>query len=304
VITTLYHIPVGAWGYAALLCGFVGLIALLSGFYSFSKRYRQLIKIKASIGIEMNQLPKPRNGIEECYHLLLEVLFLEKKALVTQMDQERKNTQEYYTVWVHQIKTPIAAMRLLLQKREDEQSTAIRTELFEIEQYVEMVLTYLRMQSASTDYIIGEFNLDIMIRQAVRKYAPLFIRKKLKLNFQETNTKVLTDKKWLLFVIEQILSNALKYTQEGEITIKMVGDQKTLAISDTGIGIAREDLPRIFEQGFTGYNGRWQEGKSTGIGLYLSRQILKKLSHKITIHSESGKGTIVYIQLDNWKSFL
>lgn len=304
VIISLYHIPLDAWGYAALLCGSVGMITVFSGFYLFCRRYYQLVNIKSTIGIETDHLPKPRNGVEECYEELLKMLFKEKKDLLAQMDQERRNTREYYTVWVHQIKTPIAAMRLLLQQQEDAQSTAIRTELFEIEQYVEMVLTYLRMQSASTDYIIGEFDLDPMIRQAVRKYAPLFIRKKLRLHFQETNIKVLTDKKWLVFVIEQILSNALKYTQVGEITIKLVDDHKTLAIMDTGIGIAGEDLPRIFEQGFTGYNGRWQEGKSTGIGLYLSRQILKKLSHEITIQSEPQKGTIVYIQLENWKEYL
>lgn len=161
-----------------------------------------------------------------------------------------------------------------------------------------MVLQYLRLDSSSTDFVLKKYRLEDIVKQAVRKYAKIFIRKKISLNLQELDCEVLTDEKWLVFVVEQLLSNALKYTNKGSISIYMEPQGgKTLVIEDTGIGIAAEDLPRVFEKGFTGYNGR-ADKKSTGIGLYLCKRILCKLSHTITIESTVGKGTSVKINLD------
>ena len=159
-----------------------------------------------------------------------------------------------------------------------------------------MVLTYLRLDSGSTDYVLKKYDLDDIIRQAVRKYASQFIRKKIRLIYEPLSCEVLTDEKWLLFVIEQVLSNALKYTRSGEISITLEVP-KTLCIRDTGIGIAPEDLPRIFENGFTGYNGR-SDKKASGIGLYLCRKICSRLNHKIIITSKVDVGTEVRIDLD------
>lgn len=146
--------------------------------------------------------------------------------------------------------------------------------------------------------VFARYDLDALIRQAVRKYAPLFIRRKIILSYEPVHCEVLTDEKWLVFVLEQILSNALKYTKSGSIHIYLSPDApKTLVIEDTGIGIAPEDLPRIFEKGYTGCNGR-ADKRSTGIGLYLCRQIMEKLSHTIRIESEMGVGTKVYLGLD------
>lgn len=203
---------------------------------------------------------------------------------------------EYYTIWVHQIKTPIAAMRLQLQGEDSDSSRELLEELQRIEQYVEMVLTYLRLDSGSTDYVLKKYDLDDIIRQAVRKYASQFIRKKIRLTYEPLSCEVLTDEKWLLFVIEQVLSNALKYTRSGEISITLEAP-KTLCIRDTGIGIAPEDLPRIFEKGFTGYNGR-NDKKASGIGLYLCRRICSRLNHEIIITSKVDVGTEVRIDLD------
>lgn len=166
------------------------------------------------------------------------------------------------------------------------------SELFKIEQYVEMVLQYLRLNSSINDFVLKEYVLDDILRQAVHKYAPMFIRKKLTLNYEPIETKVVTDEKWLVFVIEQILSNAIKYTKTGSISI--YEEAGMLVIEDTGIGILEEDLPRIFENGYTGYNGR-SDKKASGIGLYLCRQIFKKLGHKLSVESEAGKGTKVKI---------
>ncbi|MGB4381461.1 MAG: ATP-binding protein, partial [Bacillota bacterium] len=205
---------------------------------------------------------------------------------------------DYYTTWAHQIKTPIAAMRLLLQSEQSETNSELLEQLFKIEQYVEMALQYLRLENISSDLVLKEHSLDTIVKQAVRKYSNSFIRKKIKLNYAELNHNVLTDEKWLVFVIEQILSNALKYTDSGEISIYMDDEMPdTLVIEDTGIGIAEEDLPRVFERGFTGYTGRIDK-KATGIGLFLCKQILDRLSHTITIESQVGEGTKVKIGLD------
>ena len=163
-----------------------------------------------------------------------------------------------------------------------------------VEQYVQMALQYLRMEKMTSDLVFARYDLDALIRQAVRKYAPLFIRRKIILSYEPVHCEVLTDEKWLVFVLEQILSNALKYTVEGSISIYMEDDW--LVIEDTGIGICSEDLPRIFEKGFTGYNGR-SDKKSTGIGLYLCKQIIEKLRCQIRVESKLGKGTRVLLHL-------
>ena len=186
-------------------------------------------------------------------------------------------------------------MHLLLQEADLPQARELQNELQRIEQYVEMVLCYLRLDSESSDYVIREYDVDDIVRQAVRKYANQFIRRKIRLVYEPLNCRVLTDEKWLLFVIEQVLTNALKYTRSGTISITLE-PEKTLCIRDTGIGIAPEDLPRVFEKGFTGYNGRAQQ-RATGIGLYLCRRIMKKLGHSISIESRLREGTAVHLYL-------
>ena len=211
---------------------------------------------------------------------------------------EREETDDYYTLWAHQIKTPIAAMRLLIQSGDGTLDTQgvreLESELFRTEQYVELALSYQRLNGAD-DLVIKRCRLDGIIRQAVRKYAMQFIRKGLTLSYDGVDCVVLTDEKWLEFVIEQLLANALKYTPTGGISIYMQ-EEKTLVIADTGIGIAPEDLPRVFEKGYTGYNGR-ADKKSTGIGLYLCRRILGQLGHTITAQSKPGEGTKVKLNL-------
>ena len=248
-----------------------------------------------TITVQINQLPVPQNAIERQYQELLQILYKHKNELTVQADNKQKDLVDYFTQWTHQIKTPIAAMRLLLQSEQTEQNSELGMELMKIEQYVEFVLQYLRLENMSNDLVLKKYDLDGIIKQAIRKNAKLFIRKKISLNYAGVNFTVLTDEKWLLFVIEQILSNALKYTKEGSISIYTKG--KRLIIEDTGIGIRAEDLPRVFEKGFTGYNGRAFK-QSTGIGLYLCKQILAKLSHDISIQSEVGKGTKVIIDLE------
>ena len=210
------------------------------------------------------------------------------------LDAQLRENVDYYTMWVHQIKTPIAAMGLILQGDESERGRALSVELFRVERYVELVLSYLRLGGGSTDYMIRNLDLDSVLRQAARKYAPLFIRGKVSLELRETGLKVLSDEKWLQLVIEQVLSNAVKYAPGGHVTVWAEGE--CLHIRDDGAGISAEDMPRIFERGFTGYNGRMDK-RATGIGLYLSREICKKLGHTIEAASELGRGTCITIRL-------
>ncbi|WP_350445924.1 sensor histidine kinase [Anaeromonas frigoriresistens] len=250
------------------------------------------------MNFNLDNLPSTNHLLEQEYQNVIENFYQDKLNMTSKFDKDKSDLIDYFTLWAHQIKTPIAAMDLLLQSGENIDSDELSLELFKIEEYVEMVLQYLRLDSESSDLVLKYHNLDNIIKQAIRKYAKVFIRKKIKLEYLESNCEVLTDEKWLLFVIEQILSNSLKYTNKGEISIYMERDhKKVLVIEDTGIGIAPEDLPRVFEKGFTGYNGRIDK-KSTGIGLYLCKRILTKLSHSITIESQVSKGTKVKIDLD------
>ena len=205
--------------------------------------------------------------------------------------RERREALDYYTMWLHQIKTPIAAMNLVLQQEELPQKAELQSQLFQIERYVEMVLVYLRMGSESTDYVIKQCDLGEVVRQALHKYAPMFIRKKISLQFSAPSLRVLTDEKWLGFCVEQILSNAVKYTPQGG-SVSIFEQGNSLVVQDNGIGISPWDLPRIFEKGFTGENGRLDK-RASGIGLYLTKQVLQRLGHGIDIDSRQGFGTRV-----------
>ena len=295
IVFSLYNLETEAIYYSIILCAFIGLIYICINFINYYKKHIQLYKLQNEISISLENLPSPKTLMEEDYTNLILNLNKEYKTYISKSDIAKSDMIDYYTMWVHQIKTPISAMKLLIQTSESEISSDLSSELFKIEQYVEMVLSYIRLGSNENDFVIKEYDLDNIVRQAIRKYAPLFIRKKINLDFQPTTYKVLTDEKWLVFVIEQLLSNAIKYTNKGKISIYPL-ENKKLVIEDTGIGISKEDIPRIFDKGFTGYNGRTDK-KATGLGLYLCKNILDKLSHKISIESEVGVKTKVILDL-------
>lgn len=296
-VFSLYNLPLEAVMYAFLLSCCIGFAIVLSDYIHYKKKHALLCNLRERIAIATNELPEADDILEEDYQELIELLYQIRNQLASECDISQSELSDYYTLWAHQIKTPIAAMRLMLQSEDFPKNDELAAELFKIEQYVEMALQYLRMENMSGDLKIQHYPLAEIIKSAIRKYAKLFVLQKISLRFEEPPCSVLTDEKWLQFVIEQLLSNALKYTRGGVIAIYMDEDaDKTLVIEDTGIGIQPEDLPRIFERGFTGYNGRLDK-KSTGIGLYLCKKVLTKLSHTITITSEVGKGTKVKIDL-------
>lgn len=323
-VSYLYSVRMDAVKYALLLSSVFILLSGVPDYLRFVSRHKTLLEVENGYESGVAGLPEGETLLEEDYQRILTKLNEAKMETESSGRIARQEMVDYYGMWVHQIKTPIAAMHVLLQAVEgcqmeedceDEKGTDggkrmsvqgytkdMKMELFKIEQYVEMVLTYLRMEDMSSDLSFEVYSLDTIIRQAVRKYSQMFILKKIGLEYAPVKCKVLTDEKWLVFVMEQILSNALKYTASGKISIYLRDysyggkEEKCLVIEDTGIGICPEDLPRVFEKGFTGYNGRTDK-KSTGIGLYLCKSVIDRLRHEIWIESEVGKGTRVYLLL-------
>ena len=293
---TLYNLPVEAVLYPAAICLVLGVGVMVWDLCRVWQKHRQLSRLASLPGRLMEHLPAVQSQDDADYQAILEALRQEQQALESSMTIRFQDMVDYYTIWAHQIKTPIAAMHLTLQREDSPLSRQLSGELQRIEQYVEMVLAFLRLDSDSRDYLFREQELDPIIREAVKKFSGTFIRKRLRLCYEPVHQKVLTDEKWLGFVLEQVLSNALKYTHTGSITIDMEEPQ-TLCIRDTGIGIAPEDLPRVFEKSYTGYNGR-RDKKASGIGLYLCKRICDNLGHRITISSAPDSGTVVRIFLD------
>ncbi len=293
-VLTLYQLPAEAAGYGGLLCLIILLTAGLMDFFRWRRKVLFLESLRGQAALLISLVPEPGDLGEAAYRELLLELDEDRRTAVSALDARTRESVDYYTMWVHQIKTPISAMRLILQEDESERGRALGAELFRVERYVELVLSYLRLGGTSTDYVIRQVDVDNVLRQAARKYAPLFIRGKVSLELNETGLRALSDEKWLQLVVEQVLSNAVKYAPCGHVKVWSEGEQ--LFIQDDGVGIAAEDLPRIFERGFTGYNGRMDK-RATGIGLYLSQEICRKLGHTITVESELGKGTRVTVGL-------
>ncbi len=295
----LYRLPIGAVIYPTLLCTLLGLGFFAADFARVTRKHRQLSEIGKLTAAMITSLPAVESVEDADYQAIIEALRHEVASLETLTSARYRDMVEYYTVWVHQIKTPIASMRLTLQNEDSPLSRKLSSDLFRIEQYVEMVLAFLRLDSISGDYVFKEYSIDTIVRQAVTKFASEFIDRKLRLEYEPIDQTVVTDEKWLSFVIEQVLSNALKYTREGGIRIYL-REPKILCIEDSGIGIAPEDLPRVFENGYTGYNGRTDK-KASGIGLYLCKRICKNLGAGIDISSKPDHGTTVSIKLEQYE---
>ena len=292
----LYGLPMAAFLYPFSVCCVLGTVIFVSGYFSGREKHRILESMKDMPAELIDVLPAPSLWQERDY---IEIVMSLKKgyAELSKADKaSRRDMADYYTMWAHQIKLPISSMRLELQGSDSSFSRRLASELKRIEQYVEMVLAFVRLDSCSSDYLFARVPLDRIIKEAVKGLAGQFIGKKIRLEYEPACCFVLTDEKWLSFVVEQVLSNSLKYTPEGGCVRIYTETPLTLCISDSGIGIAPEDLPRIFQKSYTGYNGR-ADKKASGIGLYLCSRICQKLGHGIKAESEPGRGTVVKIDL-------
>ena len=278
ILFWLKEVPFDVIEYGAELSAIWLLFVGALNFWFYRKRYQSLLDLSAALPHELKEFPDPKSRIEAEYQEITETIFAWREMLENEVLLSKKDASDYYSLWVHQIKTPISAMHLLIQSFEEQAMefeehaeetldflNEMKMKIFQTEEYVGMVLSYLRMEDMGNDlkfqwYPIGD-------------------------------------------IMRQILSNALKYTSSDEVrppkagSISLYIKGTELVVEDTGIGIAPEDLPRIFERGFTGYNGR-EHQKSTGIGLYLCKTIIQKLGHSIRAESRVGVGTKIYISLE------
>lgn len=298
----LYDIPKEPALYATLLVVTLGFILFLYDFYKYYKKHLYLKNMDNNIEFELKKLHNTQGLIEKDYEDIISHIYEHNLEVLSKVDNNYSDMVDYYTMWVHQIKTPIAALSMMIQSMDSgDDKWIMEQEVFKIQQYVDMVLHYIRLDSLSSDLKLQEYSLSTLVKGVVKKYAVNFIRGKITLNIEEFDNVVITDDKWISFVLEQVISNALKYTNGGCIYIYMDKDREdTLIIEDTGIGISEEDINRVFDKGFTGYNGRMDK-KATGIGLYLCREILNRLSHNIYISSSVGEGTKVAIDFSTAK---
>lgn len=270
--------------YVALLLAFLSFLFIGADAWTAFKSYRSQ-KLQASA--------QAQTPLEKLLQERVEELEYEQKNQLLVEQEKYNDLLDYYTLWVHQVKTPIAASSLLIGDLKDKEAKSqLEQELFKIESYVHLVLQYLRLESFHDDLVLKQENLADLVREVVKKYALFFIQQGLSLNLHDLDHTIVTDKKWFLVILEQVLSNSLKYTKEGNIEIYF--QEGGLYIKDTGLGIQNADLLRVFERGFSGYNGRLTQ-QSSGLGLYLSKKIADQLGHKIAIDSQVGQGTTVSI---------
>ena len=298
IVFILYGITFQAILYPTVLCLLIGLMFFMLDFRQVRKKHEKLCEIQRLTSAMIDTLPDIKSIDDADYQNLIKNLTKEVSDLEYNGSIKYMDMIDYYTVWAHQIKTPIASMHIALQSEDTPLSRRLYTQLFRIEQYVDMVLAFLRVDSTSTDYVFKNHSLDEILKEAVKHFSTEFIEKKIKLEYTPIDKMLITDEKWLLFVIEQLLSNALKYTREGSVKIYMHGE--SLCIEDSGIGIAPEDLPRIFEKGYTGGNGRINS-KASGLGLYLCKRVCDNLGIGITARSEIDKGTVILLNLEQYE---
>lgn len=261
---------------------------LVARYFPWRRQYQLLV---ASRNQALTIAPVGQTFFEEAYSQLLSQEIARRQELTEHNQAQQQAVLEDFGLWLHQVKTPVAALDLMLQTTEASKGD-MKAELFKINEYLQMMLHYVKSQFDSQDLLIKSVKLAPLVRETVKKYAVFFARKDLQLVLKDLEEVVITDEKWLRFILEQVLFNAIKYTQSGQITIQ--ASQNKLTIRDTGIGILPEDLPRVFDKGYTGVNGRIQQ-RASGLGLYLSQQTAKKIGAALTIDSVVGQGTKVTI---------
>lgn len=300
-IWVIYGLPFEPLVYGLLLdTVFFALLEAYRGFHFYQTKKR-LEKAAETDCIDFDSLPLKDEPLGNEYRQLLENQEKRFQRLAGEYESSMTDMKEYYSMWTHQIKTPIAGIKLLISE-ETVDKAAVKRELYRVEQYVDTTLWYQRFQKGNHDLLIKEYPLEELLKEVIKRNAPILLRQDLKLTLELKDCPALTDKKWLEFIVEQLLSNAVKYTKNGEIRISVrdFEERTEIVIKDTGIGIRPEDIPRIFEWGYTGWNGR-ENKKSTGIGLALSKRAADLLGHEIVIASELGKGTEAVVGISKEK---
>jgi len=287
----LYKLPVMAVLYPAILSAlYLCLLATVKLFHR-KKKHEELVELSSQPALTVeHKLGAPASLLESDYQRLLRNVSMELSQMIQEGECMRKDMQDYYAMWAHQIKTPIASMRLKLQAEDSQNARLLLQNLRSIDAYADMVMTYVRLNSETTDYVIKEESIKSLVTESVKKFSVDFIGKKLSLSVDVQDENVLTDRKWASVILEQIISNSIKYTDKGGISITYDKEKGSLCISDTGIGIDPANLPRIFEKGYTGFNGRG-ESHSSGIGLFVAKKAADNLHIRIECKSVVNEGT-------------
>lgn len=292
LVLSLFRAPMEAALYAGLLCLVAFAVLGLIAYLRLRNRHRALVRLQKSLPDSLSLLPPPRDILEKDYQQLLHAMEDLHARRITQEDYRYRSMADYITLWGHQIKTPLAALGLLLSREESEKDAVLKDEVFKVERYVDMALNYMKLEAGADDFRFQQVAVKPAVSQAVRRYARHFVLKRLSLQVDiPEDARVMTDDKQLIFILEQLLSNALKYTETGGLTIRWQ-QSRALMIQDTGCGIRAEDIPLITQQGFTGYNGHIDR-QATGIGLYLCKKACERLGIRMDIQSVFGEGTTV-----------
>lgn len=294
----LYRLRMEPFIYGFILSVVILLVVLKVRYHSWrdgrEKRQQLLQEISSgnnfiSPGDMWKALGDRESILEADYREMISALQNQANRRSQELLESREDMTDYYTKWAHQIKTPISVMKLSLREKDTPENRLLLSQLFLVEQYVEMVLQYIRLDSDTNDLLIQEYPLNDLMRECIRKFAPVFISRKIRLDYRPMEGTVVTDRKYFLCLTEQILSNAAKYTKS-KVEIYMDEDGR-VCIEDDGPGISREDVPRIFEKGYTGYNGR-RDMTASGLGLYLAREAAERISVDIHVDSVLKEGSI------------
>ena len=299
VIFLLYALPMEPYVYGLLLCLTALLIRHALGYHAWRGRHAQLVRVATDPATLLSEAPEPQTLSEAELLDMLTDMKGKLDQMVSAWASADRASLDYYATWVHQIKTPLSVMRLLLQESDTPESRRLLSEVFRTEEYVQMVLGYMRLTSGETDYVFETIDLDEVLRETIRDYAPVMIERRLSVRFAPSGVKARGDRKWLRFILDQLLSNAVKYTRKGHSELS-AGTEPCVSVTDTGIGIAPEDIPRLFDRGFTGYNGH-ADRRSTGLGLYLAGMAGRALGWRIEVVSEVGQGTTVTVHIPETK---
>lgn len=274
-----------------------GILIFAYNFYKKNRFFNDIFESLSQIDQkylihELVHLPEAYEG-ELLYSILEDI----DKATLEYLNSYKfmlNDFKEYLELWIHEIKIPLASARLIVENNKVGISSGMIEELKRVENLVEQVLFYVRSENVEKDYLVKECNLEQIVRDVVKENRRLFIYKKISLQLESLDVNVLTDMKWMIFILNQIVNNSLKYSKEKNAYIKISAtrqaDSVFLKIEDNGIGIATSDINSIFEKGFTGENGR-KTYNSTGIGLYLCKSLCDKLNHQLVAQSKLNEGT-------------
>ena len=303
ILLLAYNISILIRVYCAFIIVFVMALAILIEYKKKKDYYNELIKNMEDLKEKylISEIIKTPNFVEG--RILKEILQDTGKSMLENVNYYKniqEDYKEYIELWIHEVKIPIAASKLIIENNKNEITKSIDEELDKVENYTEQALFYARSNAVEKDYIINKTNLKEIVNGAILKNKTTLLNEKVSIELSNLkDEEVYTDSKWAVFIINQIIQNAIKYSKKEnkkiEISSQEKNDKVILYIKDNGIGIKKGEITRVFERGFTGENGRIIGQKSTGIGLYLCKKLCDRLGLGIELNSEKDKGTEVRI---------